>query len=92
MSFTNFIFYISGDDYLQSLQARRSNLVAVKSMTFAPNGDLYLVESDEQKINRVRVISTDGYISHYAGGKPSCNCQMPGCSCWDPSEVTAAKV
>ena len=60
-------------------------------MTFAPNGDLYVIEADEGKINRVRVVSTDGYISHYAGGMPSCNCQMESCKCWDPEEATAAK-
>ena len=61
-------------------------------MTFAPNGDLYIIESDERSVNRVRVVSTDGYISHYAGGRPSCDCRVSTCQCWDPEEEIAAKV
>ena len=77
---------------MQSLRAQDTNLVALKSMTFAPNGDLYLIESDEQRVNRVRTVSTDGYISHYAGGVPACNCQLATCKCFDPDETMAAKV
>ena len=84
--------HVSGDDSLQSLRARNTDLVSVKSMTFAPNGDLYIIESDERSVNRVRVVSTDGYISHYAGGRPSCDCRVSTCQCWDPAEEIAAKV
>lgn len=40
-------------------------------------------------MNRVRVITTDGYISHYAGAKPKCDCRR--CSCRNDGETTATK-
>lgn len=36
--------------------ATRATLVMPQSIAFAPSGDLYVAESDSQRINRVRVI------------------------------------
>ena len=61
-------------------------------ITFAPNGYLYIVESDGKFINRVREVKTDGTIHHYVGDKSKCNCEDPECRCYDPDEVLATKI
>lgn len=61
-------------------------------ITFAPNGYLYIVESNGKTINRVREVKTDGTIHHYVGDKSSCNCQDAACKCYDASEVLATKI
>ena len=61
-------------------------------IAFAPNGDLYIVESDGKLVNRVRVVKTDGTISHYVGGRSRCNCQLEECQCYDPQEVLATNM
>lgn len=43
--------------------ATHATLVMPQSITFGPSGDLYIAESDSQRINRVRVIGM-GYFLH----------------------------
>ncbi len=45
------------------------SLVEPQSLSFAPNGDLFVAESDSQRINRIRRVSTDGRVELYAGGE-----------------------
>lgn len=70
-----------------------ASLVKPQSIAFGPNGDLFVAESDSQRINRVRVIGTDGRISLYAGAESKCNCQDRGCDCFEAAHylATAAK-
>lgn len=63
--------------------ATQAGLVVPQSLAFGPNGDLYVAESDSQRINRVRKIGTDGRISTVAGAESKCNCLDAGCSCYD---------
>lgn len=79
------------DDEQASSIADHVTLVKPESITFGPHGDLFLVESDTHNINRVRVVSTDGRIHHYAGAKSRCDCQKPRCKCYDPKETLAAQ-
>ena len=67
-------------------------LESPQHISFAPNGYLYIVESDNKLINRIREVSTDGTISHYVGAKSKCNCQLEECKCFDPKEVLATKI
>ena len=67
-------------------------LESPQHITFAPNGYLYIVESDGKFINRIREVSTDGTISHYAGAKSKCSCRDEGCKCYDGKEVLATKI
>lgn len=60
----------------------------MKSCVFS-SGDLYVAESDTQRINRIRVISTDGHISTFAGAETRCNCQDPSCFCHAHENVLA---
>ena len=63
--------------------AAQAGLVMPQSLAFGPNGDLYVAESDSQRINRVRRIGTDGRISTVAGAESKCNCLDAGCQCYD---------
>lgn len=68
------------------------NLESPQHITFAPNGYMYIVESNGKMINRVREVSTDGTISHYMGDKSRCDCQLADCKCYNAKEVLATKV
>lgn len=63
--------------------ATQAGLVMPQSLAFGPNGDLYVAESDSQRINRVRRIGTDGRIITVAGAESKCNCLDSGCNCYD---------
>lgn len=71
---------LATDVYLESPQ----------SIAFAPNGDLYVAESDSQTVNRVRVIGSDGRITRFAGSESKCSCVEEACSCFDEEHVLAA--
>ena len=72
--------------------ANHVNLISPESITFGPDGDLYIVESDSHHINRVRVVATDGQIHHFAGAKSKCDCrQTDRCKCYDRKESLAAR-
>ncbi|XP_070197746.1 teneurin-m-like isoform X2 [Littorina saxatilis] len=83
---------VLADDEQASSIADHVTLVSPESITFGPHGDLYIVESDTHHINRVRVVSTDGHIHHFAGAKSKCDCrQTDRCKCYDPRELLAAQ-
>jgi hypothetical protein len=70
--------------------ATHATLVMPQSIAFGPSGDLYVAESDSQRINRVRVIGTDSKISHYAGAESKCNCLDRGCDCFEEDHFLAS--
>ncbi|XP_076663968.1 teneurin transmembrane protein Ten-m isoform X3 [Andrena cerasifolii] len=70
--------------------ATHATLVMPQSIAFGPSGNLYIAESDSQRINRVRVIGTDGKISPYAGAESKCNCLERGCDCIDADHYLAS--
>ncbi|XP_058053844.1 teneurin-m [Anopheles bellator] len=69
--------------------AIHATLVMPQSIAFAPSGDLYVAESDSQRINRIRVIGTDGKITAYAGAESKCNCLERGCDCYEADHYLA---
>lgn len=69
--------------------AIHNTLVMPQSIAFAPSGDLYIAESDSQRINRIRVIGTDGRMQHYSGAESKCNCLERGCDCFDSDHFLA---
>ena len=72
--------------------ATDATLIEPQSLAFAPNGDLYIAESDSQKINRVRQVTTDGRIGLVAGREAECNCLDAACPCYDPDHFLASNV
>ncbi|XP_064637221.1 teneurin-m-like isoform X2 [Lineus longissimus] len=79
------------DDEESSLFATDVVLHSPQHIAFAPNGDLYIVESDQQFINRVRVVTTDGRIYHHVGAKSKCDCKKASCRCFDAKEILASQ-
>ncbi|XP_067120237.1 teneurin-m-like isoform X3 [Centruroides vittatus] len=65
-------------------------LESPQALAFAPNGDLYLAESDSQMVNRVRVIGSDGKISKFAGAESKCSCLDINCKCFEEDHFLAA--
>merc|ERR1711892_33755 len=61
-----------------------------QSITFSPTGDLYIAESDSQRINRVRKISNNRQIETIAGKNSNCNCLDSSCKCFDQETHLAA--
>jgi hypothetical protein len=72
--------------------ANGASLVDPQSLSFAPNGDLYIAESDSQRINRIRKVTTDGKISTVAGKDSKCNCLDAGCACFEDDQVNHRSV
>ncbi|XP_063992271.1 teneurin-m isoform X2 [Diachasmimorpha longicaudata] len=70
--------------------ATHATLVMPQSIAFGPSGNLFIAESDSQRINRVRVIGTDGKISPYAGAESKCNCLERGCDCFEADHYLAS--
>ncbi|XP_063233060.1 LOW QUALITY PROTEIN: teneurin-m [Bacillus rossius redtenbacheri] len=69
--------------------AAHATLVMPQSIAFGPSGDLYVAESDSQRVNRVRAVATDGKISRFAGAESKCNCLDRGCDCFDGDHFLA---
>uniref|UniRef100_A0A1A9WCA4 Tenascin-like protein n=1 Tax=Glossina brevipalpis TaxID=37001 RepID=A0A1A9WCA4_9MUSC len=69
--------------------ATHATLVMPQSIAFGPLGELYVAESDSQRINRVRVIGTNGRISPFAGAESKCNCLERGCDCFEADHYLA---
>ncbi|KAK6173150.1 hypothetical protein SNE40_016661 [Patella caerulea] len=82
---------VLNDDEQASNIADHVTLVSPATITFGPHGDLYIVESDTHHINRVRVVTTDGHIHHFAGTKSKCDCRKISCKCYDAKERLAAQ-
>lgn len=69
--------------------AAHATLVMPQSLAFGPAGELYVAESDSQRINRIRVIGTDGKMSPFAGAESKCNCLERGCDCFEADHFLA---
>ena len=70
--------------------AAKTSLVSPQALSFFGNGDIYLAESDGQRVNRINRITTDGRLELFAGRESKCNCQDPECPCFDETVLLAS--
>ncbi|MBN3292063.1 TEN4 protein, partial [Polypterus senegalus] len=71
------------DHFLLSKVAVHATLESATALAVSHNGILYIAESDEKKINRVRQVTTNGEISLVAGAPSGCDCKNDAnCDCY----------
>ncbi|MCJ8734133.1 hypothetical protein PDJAM_G00231810 [Pangasius djambal] len=74
---------VPGIDYSLSRLAIHSALESATAIAVSHSGVLYIAESDEKKINRVRQVSANGEISLLAGATSECDCKNDvNCNCF----------
>lgn len=82
---------VPGIDYSLSRLAIHSALESATAIAVSHSGVLYIAESDEKKINRVRQVSADGEMSLLAGATSECDCKSDvNCNCYSGDESFAA--
>ncbi|XP_035524877.1 teneurin-2 [Morone saxatilis] len=74
---------VPGIDYSLSKLAIHAALESATAIALSHTGILYIAETDEKKINRVRQVSTNGEISLLAGTASDCDCKNDvNCNCF----------
>lgn len=53
-------------------------LGTVLALTFSPTGDLYIAESDNRRLNFIRLVDTSGRVTQFAGKTQD---KLKGCEC-----------
>lgn len=78
---------VPGIDYSLSKLAIHSALESATAIAISHTGVLYIAETDEKKINRVRHVSASGEISPLAGATSECDCKNDvNCQCFSGDE------
>uniref|UniRef100_A0A8B9LJ09 Teneurin-2 n=1 Tax=Astyanax mexicanus TaxID=7994 RepID=A0A8B9LJ09_ASTMX len=78
---------VPGIDYSLSKLAIHSALESATAIAISHTGVLYISETDEKKINRVRQVSANGEISLLAGAASECDCKNDvNCNCFAGDE------
>ncbi|XP_077197423.1 teneurin-4 isoform X3 [Paroedura picta] len=71
------------DHFLLSKVAIHATLESATALAVSHNGVLYITETDEKKINRIRQVTTSGEISLVAGAPSGCDCKNDAnCDCF----------
>ncbi|XP_063784292.1 teneurin-2 isoform X2 [Pseudophryne corroboree] len=74
---------VPGIDYSLSKLAIHSALESASAIAVSHSGILYIAETNEKKINRIRQVTTNGEISLLAGAASDCNCKDDvNCNCY----------
>ncbi|XP_028815540.1 teneurin-3 isoform X2 [Denticeps clupeoides] len=67
----------------ETLRATGTHLESANAITVSYTGVLYIAETDEKKMSRIRQVSTDGEINHLAGAPSECDCRNDvNCDCY----------
>ncbi|XP_064157702.1 teneurin-4 [Anguilla rostrata] len=75
------------DHFLLGKVALHATLESATALAVSHTGVLYIAESDEKKVNRVRQVSTSGEISLVAGAPSGCDCKNDAnCDCYSGDE------
>uniref|UniRef100_A0A4W4GLQ1 Teneurin-2 n=1 Tax=Electrophorus electricus TaxID=8005 RepID=A0A4W4GLQ1_ELEEL len=82
---------VPGIDYSLSRLAIHSALESATAIAISHAGVLYIAETDEKRINRVRQVSASGEISLLAGATSDCDCKNDvNCNCFAGDDGYAA--
>ncbi|XP_026714246.1 teneurin-2 isoform X9 [Athene cunicularia] len=74
---------VPGIDYSLSKLAIHSALESASAIAISHTGVLYISETDEKKINRLRQVTTNGEICLLAGAASDCDCKNDvNCNCY----------
>ncbi|XP_067838635.1 teneurin-3 isoform X6 [Heptranchias perlo] len=78
---------VPGVEYSLGKRAVHTALESASAISVSYSGVLYIAETDEKKINRVRQITTDGEISLLAGAPSDCDCKNDvSCDCYQSGD------
>ncbi|KAM6972681.1 teneurin-3 [Aplochiton taeniatus] len=78
---------VPGIEYTLGKRAVQSMLEGATAITLSYSGVLYIAETDEKKIHRIRQVSTDGEITNLAGALSDCDCKNDAnCDCYQTGD------
>ncbi|XP_031415980.1 teneurin-3 isoform X6 [Clupea harengus] len=78
---------VPGIEYTMGKRAVQTTLEGATAVALSYSGVLYISETDEKKIHRIRQVSTDGEISPLAGALSDCDCKNDAnCDCYQTGE------
>ncbi|XP_064336151.1 teneurin-2 isoform X2 [Camelus dromedarius] len=81
---------VPGIDYSLSKLAIHSALESASAIAISHTGVLYITETDEKKINRLRQVTTNGEICLLAGAASDCDCKNDvSCNCYSGDDAYA---
>ncbi|XP_042526154.1 teneurin-2 isoform X4 [Dipodomys spectabilis] len=81
---------VPGIDYSLSKLAIHSALESASAIAVSHTGVLYITETDEKKINRLRQVTTNGEICLLAGAASDCDCKNDvNCVCYAGDDAYA---
>ncbi|XP_014386883.1 PREDICTED: teneurin-3 [Myotis brandtii] len=78
---------VPGVEYSVGKHAVQTTLESATAIAVSYSGVLYITETDEKKINRIRQVTTDGEISLVAGIPSECDCKNDAnCDCYQTGD------
>uniref|UniRef100_A0A8C0E0K7 Teneurin-3 n=1 Tax=Balaenoptera musculus TaxID=9771 RepID=A0A8C0E0K7_BALMU len=78
---------VPGVEYSVGKHAVHTTLESATAIAVSYSGVLYITETDEKKINRIRQVTTDGEISLVAGIPSECDCKNDAnCDCYQSGD------
>ncbi|XP_056620478.1 teneurin-3 isoform X3 [Triplophysa dalaica] len=78
---------VPGIEYAMGKRGIQTTLEGATAIALSYSGVLYIAETDEKKINRIRQVITDGEISHLAGAPSDCDCKNDAnCDCYQTGD------
>uniref|UniRef100_A0A673YB77 Teneurin-3 n=1 Tax=Salmo trutta TaxID=8032 RepID=A0A673YB77_SALTR len=78
---------VPGIEYTLGKRAVQTMLEGAAAIALSYSGVLYIAETDEKKIHRIRQVSTDGEITPLAGALSDCDCKNDAnCDCYQTGD------
>uniref|UniRef100_A0A3Q3G231 Teneurin transmembrane protein 3 n=1 Tax=Labrus bergylta TaxID=56723 RepID=A0A3Q3G231_9LABR len=78
---------VPGIEYTMGKRAVQTMLEGATAIALSYSGVLYIAETDEKKLHRIRQVSTDGEITHLAGAPSECDCKNDAnCDCYQTGD------